>query len=977
MRGSPERARRTRQVVLLSLVGLFVALSVAVTAGAQDGRATASPAPTPAAGGVTVPGSTLVHDSSLTVNRSVVGAGNGEPSKFTLTGGAAAATFSLGDGQSSTQPTNSSNTYTLVESTPTDFVAVVSGAGCPQLGRPFTLRAGQNLSCTVLDVARAGYAIVRIHTETRPDKDPSVFSFDAALALGATPTSVPFTLSDGQTSLDLPVPVGGPSSAVIETVPAGWSVSVAGSDPLCAPLGQSDDRRGVNVSPPAGAAGTVINCTFTNTLPATINLTKVTRPTPVSTRFPFTATGVEPQKFTLANGETRSFADLSADRPYTFTESVPIGWFLTVSGDSACVQSGNTLTVSPTPGQVVNCLLTNSNLDLTSISVNKVTVPAGAAQLFDFTASGPLGDSLHFQLADGGTRSLTGITTLLPYTITEAPVPGWRLSTSGSPNCVPIANGVRITPIPFVAVNCTFTNTRLGSIVIDKTAIGGNATFGFTAPAPLGSRSITTTGSPGTGKETYPDVAPGTYKITETPLAGWAAGTFSGPGCAADGTVTLAAAQTVTCSITNTKLASISIDKNTVPSGDPTSFGFTTRGLSPAAFELTDASAPQTFTDLIPDTTYTIAETPVAGWSLDVKGSGCTFNAVANTVSVTPKPGQAVACVLTNTKLGSITVDKTSVGGDATFGFTEATLGPKSVTTTAGAGTVTYSDVPVGTYDLDETALAGWTSGSFGGDCGADGTITVGIDQDLTCSITNTARATIVIDKVTDPSGDPTSFDFTATGVTPTSFALTDAAPPRSFADLAPGRSYTFTEATPPGWALTVSGDAGCIYDAATGTVTVTPAAGAVVNCVFTNTNTTPSRRRSRSSSTRSAAIHRRRSCSGSAAPRCPRPCHNSGRHCFGSGDGGVDGGCAADQRRAADQRGRRPVRRVGAGGGGHRPGHPIRRSRCLHHGRAPEVRLGQRHRQLRPAHPGSGSPQGHRRDTGHVRSDRHQVGLA
>ena len=249
----------------------------------------------------------------------------------------------------------------------------------------------------------------------------------------------------------------------------------------------------------------------------------MTRPTPVSTRFPFTATGVEPQKFTLANGETRSFADVSADQPYTFTESVPTGWFLTVSGDPACVQSGNTLTVSPTPGQVVNCLLTNSNLDLTSISVNKVTVPAGAAQLFDFTASGPLGDSLHFQLADGGTRSLTGITTLLPYTITEAPVPGWRLSTSGSPNCVPITNGVRITPIPFVAVNCTFTNT---------------------------------------------------------------------------------------------KLASISIDKNTVPSGDPTPFGFTTRGLSPAAFELTDASAPQTFTDVAPDRSYTIAETPVAGWSL-------------------------------------------------------------------------------------------------------------------------------------------------------------------------------------------------------------------------------------------------------------------------------------------------------------------------------------------------------------------------
>ena len=114
-------------------------------------------------------------------------------------------------------------------------------------------------------------------------------------------------------------------------------------------------------------------------------------------------------------------------------------------------------------------------------------------------------------------------------------------------------------------------------------------------------------------------------------------------------------------------------------------------------------------------------------------------------------PGQTVACTFTNTKLGSITIDKTAAGGDATFGITEPTLGGQNVTTTGGTGAVTYANVPPGTYDFGETPLPGWIAGDFGGSCAANGTITIIAGQAATCSITNTRQATIRLTKATAP----------------------------------------------------------------------------------------------------------------------------------------------------------------------------------------------------------------------------------
>ncbi len=108
----------------------------------------------------------------------------------------------------------------------------------------------------------------------------------------------------------------------------------------------------------------------------------------------------------------------------------------------------------------------------------------------------------------------------------------------------------------------------------------------------------------------------------------------------------------------------------------------------------------------------------------------------------------------------------------------------------------------------------------------------------------------IVVDKVTSPSGDPTSFSFSTTGTGYASFSLTDADAPND-QTLAPG-SYSVTEAIPAGWILT---GLSCLSSLGTSTAmttsppvpgpgtataSITLAAGDTVTCTFTDTKVIP-----------------------------------------------------------------------------------------------------------------------------------------
>ena len=77
-----------------------------------------------------------------------------------------------------------------------------------------------------------------------------------------------------------------------------------------------------------------------------------------------------------------------------------------------------------------------------------------------------------------------------------------------------------------------------------------------------------------------------------------------------------------------------------------------------------------------------------------------------------------------------------------------------------------------------------------------------------TCTYTNTKRGTIVVDKVTAPSGDPQSFPFTLTGGPDginQGFNLADATTPHDSGLVKPGTYAAAETSVPAGWDLTSS----------------------------------------------------------------------------------------------------------------------------------------------------------------------------
>jgi len=204
-------------------------------------------------------------------------------------------------------------------------------------------------------------------------------------------------------------------------------------------------------------------------------------------------------------------------------------------------------------------------------------------------------------------------------------------------------------------VTCTFTNTKRGAIRVMKTAVGGDSTFSFT-PTGFGSGAFALTTVSGTADTTFAGIAPaladsGTYRLSESALAGWVAGSWTclrqdsttSAGDPATG-ITVAAGETTTCSITNTKSATIIVKKVMV--GGTGSFGFT------GAVTGTISTNNGTLMQVVTPGTYQVTEDSLPGWyltglSCDATGSGGDLALRRVTYVVTA--GQTVTCTFTNT----------------------------------------------------------------------------------------------------------------------------------------------------------------------------------------------------------------------------------------------------------------------------------------------------------------------------------------
>jgi hypothetical protein len=247
-------------------------------------------------------------------------------------------------------------------------------------------------------------------------------------------------------------------------------------------------------------------------------------------------------------------------------------------------------------------------------------------------------------------------------------------------------------------------------------------------------------------------VVSGTYTVSETVRDGYSASAWSGD-CAPDGTVTLAIGDDKTCSITNDDIApTLTLTKTVIndAGGTATLSDFQAHiGATPVAW-----GVPQS----VISGSFTVTETVLPGYSVSAWSGDC---APDGTITLTI--GDDKTCSVTNDDIAAtVTLTKTVINDDgraATIVDFQAYLGGVPVPWGVAQSVIS------GTYKVSETVEAGYSASAWSGDCAPDGTITLAVGEDRTCSIINDDMAptvTLVKTVINDDEGAAKVADFQA-----------------------------------------------------------------------------------------------------------------------------------------------------------------------------------------------------------------------
>lgn len=521
----------------------------------------------------------------------------------------------------------------------------------------------------------------------------------------------------------------------------------------------------------------------------------------------------------LTNGQTTdtrqteingcyTWNDLGPGYAYGVSETVTPGW--SARGDTAHdfgqAQSGS------------QYIYTFVNTQLGSIIIQKQTEPANDPSSFGFSgvAPGNLHDGEGFLITD-----------LLPgeYTETENVPGGWDLTDitcddsssvgdlSSSTATIRLEAGERVT--------CTFTNTKRAHIIVQKNAIPDNSqeftfnnNFGNSNPATFNLTDDSTPGLPSYDAE----VLPGTYSVSEDAVVGWespeSTSCIDGSPVSA---IEVSPGETVTCTFVNEKLATIILVKNTVGGDGTFDFTMTGQGL-PASTQITTSgnTGNQTFNDLDPDNTYTIAETVPAGW--DLTSAVCT--GTNSPSDITLNAGEVITCTFTNTERGSIfgmkfndlNGDGVKDGGEPGIEDWEIELRDDQdqiidLAPTDENGNYSFTDLIPATYSVCEITQDGWTRTYPGADCDRGIVVNPGdavVDRDFG----NFKNIEVTVCKYIDVNGDGDIFEdplYNAEGgwgVSLNENTQNTTEGCHTFSDIGPG-NYDVTEEIKEGWTQT------------------------------------------------------------------------------------------------------------------------------------------------------------------------------
>ena len=717
---------------------------------------------------------------------------------YTATGGIASSfDLATSGGTASQSFTNiTAGSYTVTESTlPAgwDFTNLVcvdedSGSTVDLAARKanIDLDPGETVTCTFTNTKRGN---IIIEKQTQPDGSAQLFTF--ARSYGGN-----VQLSDGQQNDSGLLAPG--SYSVSETVPSGWSLTSSSCDDGSSPNAISL------------AAGETVKCTFNNAKDATVIVKKVM----VGGTGTFAYTGTPSGSIAVNNG---TITQNVAPGAYSSVEGAATGWDLT---SIACDDSNSTGSVSTRTasfnveaGETVTCTFTNTKLG--KVIVKKLMV--GGTDTFSYTGT-PAGD---ISVNEG---TISADVAPGQYLSTEAAKAGWDLTAIACDDANSTGSLANRRATFNVAagetVTCTFTNTKLGKVIVKKLMVGGTDTFSYTG-TPAGDISV----NEGTISA---DVAPGQYLSTEAAKAGWdltaiACDDANSTGSLANrrATFNVAAGETVTCTFTNEKDANIVVQKQTDPDGSTQLFTFTRSYGSNV--QLADGQSNDSG-DLDPGT-YSVSEVVPAGW--DLQSAVCSDQSAPSAIGLAA--GETVTCVFTNKlRRGEIIVSKqTNPDNDPqSFAFS-ASYDAGGFSLSDGQSNESGDLLP-GTYSVSETVPAGWDLDSATCDDGsAPGSISLAAGETVRCVFTNEKDASIVVQKQTNPDNDPQSFAFSAS-YDSDGFSLSDGQSNNS-GDLDPG-TYSVSETVPQGWDLE---SAVCSDGSSASSIGL--GAGETVTCVFTN----------------------------------------------------------------------------------------------------------------------------------------------
>jgi hypothetical protein len=478
------------------------------------------------------------------------------------------------------------------------------------------------------------------------------------------------------------------------------------------------------------------------------------------------------------------------------------------------------------------------------LTVAKICDPATDTGVFNLL----IDNNPAFPNAPCGASTGPAVESVGPHTVSETAGTGTNLSDYASTTGGDCAANGSVTLAAGQSATCTITNVRkpppTATLTVNKVCEPASDTglFDLFIDA-TGFADVACGGT--TGPET---VAVGSHTVSEQAGTGTSLGDYTsvtGGACAPNGAITLTAGESATCTITNTRTATLTVEKVCDPANDPGRFNLMIDGATAGTGANVGCGGSTGAVAMQPGP-HSVGETAADGTDLANYTTTIAGDCAASgTVTVTP--GEQATCTITNVHsaapTATLTVNKVCQPATDT-GLFDLFIDATGFADVACGGTTGPETVAVGSHTVGEQAGTGTSLGDYtsviGGACAANETITLVAGQSATCTITNARKpmpAMLTVEKVCDPANDPGRFNLMIDGATAGAGANVGCGGSTGAVAVQPG-PHTVGETGADGtdlanYTATVGGEC-----AADGSITLV--AGQSATCTITNTRKPP-----------------------------------------------------------------------------------------------------------------------------------------